>query len=167
MNPRRGAGELGVIIKLYDMDSDPEPTFLALLAENIKKWSAVTVEYQRRSDERLERASEMVHGLIETSGAMMKAFEFVSKTKSAETDALRRCNEASQERIACLVRERNALRDQLSESQTEVRRLTELSDGLRKVLVSVVKPAPGATVTIGDVMARASVLRDSEEESQQ
>lgn len=106
MNPRRGAGELGVIIKLYDMDSVPEPTFLAILAENIKKWSAVTVEYQRRSDERLERASDMVHGLIETSGAMMKAFEFVSKTKSAETDALRRCNEASQERIACLVRER-------------------------------------------------------------
>lgn len=167
MNPRRGAGELGVIIKLYDMDSVPEPTFLAILAENIKKWSAVTVEYQRRSDERLERASDMVHGLIETSGAMMKAFEFVSKTKSAETDALRRCNEASQERIACLVRERNALRDQLSESQTEVRRLTELSDGLRKVLVSLVKPTPGATVTIGDVMARASVLRDSEEEESQ
>lgn len=138
------------------MDCDPFPDFMSKMTEAVRQWSVVSLEFQRRSDARLERASGMVVGLVEMSGLLTQAFELLCGSKNAETDALRLCNEANLARIAGLVKDRDSLRDRLAECQAEVRRLTELVNEFRSLVAGLAAPAAGATVNIGDITARAA-----------
>lgn len=116
-----------------------------MMALFFAQWGDAAKDLQRNSEERLARANDIVSAL----GGSIERITEISNTNS---DIFRRSFDSLTDRITSIRADRDRLRDQLSESQQEVRRLTELSKGLSQIIIELSRTnTPSVSATIGDV----------------
>lgn len=133
----------------------PEEGRLAGMIESlVERWGDEAARMAADSEERLARANGM-------AAALCAAVERSAETSAAHGDICRLSLEAAADRLGSLRADRDRLRAQLGEcqrmleeSQSEVRRLTEVvrsqQDTLREVVRDLARTGGNSTV-IGDV----------------
>lgn len=155
MTPRRTLKRRSMPRNNDDDGRAPEDGRLAEMIETlVERWGDETARMAADSEERLARANGMAE-------ALCAAVERASETAAAHGDICRLSMEAAADRIGSLRADRDGLRSRLAEcqrmlgeSQSEVRRLTEVvrsqQDTLREVVRDLARQGGNSTV-IGDV----------------
>lgn len=115
--------------------------------EILKEWSSVSLNYQKRSERRLEEAKSLVSDL---ASALSVQSEIVSKVLQNSQNTMQQYSEL----VINLRKDRDSLRDSLSSALRELEKFSMLAEGLQRIVESAARGGSG--VTIGDITARVN-----------